>query len=44
MKESEIMRIKDVSYVSVPFWYGCVNPKPSRGRRDVRGPPGPSGM
>ncbi len=44
MKESEIMRIKNVSYVSIPFWYGCEHPIPSRGRCDPRDPMGPSRM
>ncbi|MCK4969968.1 MAG: hypothetical protein KAS77_05555 [Thermoplasmata archaeon] len=43
-KPSEIMRIKNVSYVSIPYWYGCLNPTPSRGGCDPGDLRGPSGM
>jgi hypothetical protein len=28
-RESNIMDIEDVDYVSVPYWFGCVDPVPS---------------
>ena len=42
--ESSFSKIEDVSYVSVPFWYGSENPLPSRMKRDTTAIPRPPGV
>jgi hypothetical protein len=42
--ESKFSTIEDVSYVSVPFWYGSRNPLPSRMKRNPADNPKPKGV